>query len=306
MSELNYEILEKRIHDWAVRQPKMQAGLVVGSRARQDHTMDEWSDLDLILFTHAREELASDGGWLEQFGEVWVSWLSINQRGDPEWFALYEDGIKVDIFLAPEPRRKREQANLLDWIKAFPYPDVFTRGIRVLFDKSETSSSDLAKVLLSITKQEAWQSLPDSEAFTNAINGFLISATRVAKLIRRGELWQAKNQLDCDMKRDLLSMLAWHAHATKGTQYDTWYDGRYLTAWVDPHASASLPETYAVYDREDLQRALFATLDIYRGVAVETSERLGFNYPIDADKKITEWVGSVLDNSDEIPGKRGK
>jgi len=78
MSELNYEILEKRIHDWAVRQPKMQAGLVVGSRARQDYTMDEWSDLDLILFAHAREELASDGSWLEQFGEVWVSWLNIN------------------------------------------------------------------------------------------------------------------------------------------------------------------------------------------------------------------------------------
>ena len=52
---------------------------------------------------------------------------------------------------------------------------------------------------------------------------------------------------------------------------------------------------FATLERDDLQRALFATLDLNRGVAVETSERLGFNYPIDAYKRITEWVGSVLD-----------
>lgn len=294
MSELSYEILENRIHDWAIRQPKMQAGLVVGSRARQGHTMDEWSDLDLILFTYGREALASDGSWLEQFGEVWVSWLNINQRGDPEWFALYPGGLKLDIFLAPEPKGNAEQVNLIDWMEAFPFTDVFARGARVLFDKSKTSSNDFAQVMLSITKQESWRPLPDSEAFTNTVNGFLIAATRAAKLIRRDELWQAKNQLDCDMKRDLLSMLAWHAQATHGAQQDTWYDGRYLAAWADPHASAILPETFAVYDRDDLQRALFATLEMYRRLAVKTSEQLGFNYPVDVDKKITDWIRSVF------------
>lgn len=306
MSKLTYKILENRIRDWAVGLPQMQAGLVVGSRARQDHTMDEWSDLDLILFTYDRDVLASEGSWLEKFGEVWISWLNINQRGDPEWFALYPGGLKVDIFLAPEPQGNAKQVNLIDWMEAFPFADVFARGVRVLFDKSETSSNDFSQAILKITKQESWQPLPDCETFMNVVNGFLIAATRVAKLIRRGELWQANIQLDCDMKRDLLSMLAWHAHTTHKAKHDTWYEGRYLTAWADPQALAALPETFAAYERDGLQRALFATLKMHRRLAIETSERLGFLYPVEADEKITEWIRFVLEVSDEKPGKRDK
>lgn len=295
MSELSYEILEKRIHDWGIRQAKMQAGLVVGSRARQDHTVDEWSDLDLILFARDREELAFDGSWLEHFGEVWVSWLDINQRGDPEWFALYPGGLKLDIFLAPEPQENGEQVNLIDWMDAFPFKEVFARGVRVLFDKSETSMGEYAEVVSSFAGQGSQQPLPDSEAFSKAVNGFLIAATRAAKLIRRGELWQAKIQLDCDMKRYLLSMLAWQARATSGAQHDTWYEGRYLAAWADPQALAAMPETFAAYERDDLQRALFATLDMYRRLALETAERLGFLHPGETEEKITEWIRSVLE-----------
>jgi len=46
-----YKALEARILAWAAAREDLLAGVVVGSCARMDGTADQWSDLDLILFT---------------------------------------------------------------------------------------------------------------------------------------------------------------------------------------------------------------------------------------------------------------
>ena len=294
MSKHTYEELENAILDWSYSHPDVRAGLVVGSRARQDHPADEWSDLDLILFTLDPAGLASDGSWLEKFGDVWVSWLSINSRGDPEWFALYAGGLKVVIFLASIPQGNGQLVNLPGMMAALPFQDVFARGVRVLFDKSASSSNDFAQVAPSMSKQDPLPPLPTSEAFTNAVNGFLIAATRAVKLIQRGELWQAKFQCDCEMKRDLLTMLEWHTLAKNGLEHDTWYDGRFMAEWADPRVLITLPETFATYDLGDLRRALFATMEMYRWLTEETAEQLGYTYSVHADESVTEWIRSMF------------
>lgn len=46
---MNYETLEEEITRWARVEHNVQALVLIGSRAREDHTTDVWSDLDLIL-----------------------------------------------------------------------------------------------------------------------------------------------------------------------------------------------------------------------------------------------------------------
>ena len=57
---------------------------------------------------------------------------------------------------------------------------------------------------------------------------------------------------------------------------------------------AVLPHTFAGYDLEELWRALFATLDLFRWVATETAEHLGYVFPAQADHKIKGWIETVF------------
>jgi aminoglycoside 6-adenylyltransferase len=70
MPASTYLQLEQRFIDWARTQSAIQAVIVVGSRARLDHPADEWSDLDLVVFTQDASSYLNDAAWLETFGHV--------------------------------------------------------------------------------------------------------------------------------------------------------------------------------------------------------------------------------------------
>src|SRR5512135_626468 len=98
---MTYTDLERDFTQWAQAQPDLRAAIVVGSRARIDPPPDEWSDLDLIVFTTDMEKYTSDRAWLDQFGKVTIAVLEHSPRGDGEWLIVYETGHKLDVLLAP-------------------------------------------------------------------------------------------------------------------------------------------------------------------------------------------------------------
>jgi hypothetical protein len=132
---------------------------------------------------------------------------------------------------------------------------------------------------------------PTQAAFTALINRALFDAIKTAKFIRRNDPWRAKQLCDGDLKQLVLVMLEWHAvtHA-----HDRWYDGRFIDEWADREALAALPDTFAVYHAADLQRALFSTLDLFRRLAHEVADRLGYAYPADADEFVTGQIQLIL------------
>jgi aminoglycoside 6-adenylyltransferase len=95
------------------------------------------------------------------------------------------------------------------------------------------------------------------------------------------------------LKQQLLTLLEWHA-AVRQDGRDIWYDGRFLNEWADREALADLPSTFAAYSAEDLQRALLATLALFRRLANDTASRLGYAYPADTDQDVTARLESIL------------
>ena len=138
-----YAGIEAQITAWARTQPAVHALVVVGSRARLKPAADEWSDLDLVLFTDQPERYAVDGAWLSSFGPLWLAHLDHTGRGEPEWFALYAGGLKADFVLHAIPAALA-QAGLPELIAASPYQNVFHRGVRPLYDHR---SPDILPVL---------------------------------------------------------------------------------------------------------------------------------------------------------------
>jgi aminoglycoside 6-adenylyltransferase len=281
-----YQRLEQHIAAWVLEQPAIQAVIVVGSRARSIHSADEWSDLDLVVFTSAATSYLRDSAWLSNFGTVIATVSNSFGEHDREWIALYADGAKLDAaILSIDPMATQTLQFMLD---AFPYPNVLQRGMRVLLDKTGPST-ELRLPTINTP-------LPDQTEFTALLNLMWLDAIKTAKFIRRRDLWRAKQLCDGDLKRHVLTLLEWQA-AAQPDQRDSWYDGRFLTEWADREALAALPATFAAYDSADLARALFATLDLLRQLARAVARQLDYSYSAQTDRWIDEHIRMMLRGS---------
>ncbi|MBU7046952.1 MAG: aminoglycoside 6-adenylyltransferase, partial [Theionarchaea archaeon] len=135
---------------------------------------------------------------------------------------------------------------------------------------------------------------PTEQEFHEVISDFLYHCIWTAKHLRRGELWWAKECCDSHLKGLLLTMVEWHSRALQGSNYDTWFRGRFLETWADPRVLKGLKDAFAYYDEKDVKRALDATMELFRWLARETGEKLEYSYLDEADEKVTSWVRTCL------------
>lgn len=293
--------LEKMFIAWAQKRDDIRAAIIVGSRARTDHPGDEWADLDVGFLTIDLRTYTESADWLEEIAPVWT-WYA--DPGGITRHVLFAGGF--DAGLAPAPVASVKTATrFLPLLRRFPLlfrlvpggsrirqdvdavSDYYRRGVRVILDKD-----GLAAKFLALFPASALHRSPPAEAeFASAVREFWFTSVWTAKHLRRGELWWAKSR-GCDgrMKSLVLKMMEWQAWASHGPDYDTWSDGRFLEEWGDARALDAVRWSFAHYDANDIWRALLVTMDTFRQLAVDTAERLGFEYPTNADERVTEWV----------------
>lgn len=268
---------EERIAAWAKTQSNIRAILVVGSRARRDHPADEWADLDLQIFATDFGAYLSGTGWLAELGTVWVCIPFQLAGSEPERLVLFDGGYKVDLHFFPLSELQRMvQAQTLD--------DVYQRGYYTLLDQD-----GLAAQLPLPSCAPSPLTQPPEDVFSLNVNMFWFGALGNAKTIRRRDLWSVKGG-DWRLKGHLLEMMEWHAQAMHGWAYDTWHGGKYLLEWTDPQSRRSLYDVFGHLDSRDSWRALFATMDLFRRLAREVAQRLGYAYPTALDERVTQHV----------------
>ena len=278
-----YQVLEERLCRWAEGEDNLRAVLVFGSRARSDHAADEWSDLDVLLLARDPEAYRAASNWVPNIGTPWLSFYEPTPDGRGyELRVLFEGGLDVDFCLDSVDRFQQALQGGLSPVDA----DLLSRGVRVLVDKEDS----LSECLVTCSIAPASTSLPSESEFLNAVSDFWFHAVWTTKRLRRGELWRAKYCCDVYLKRLLLRVLEWHTRASRGPDVDTWMSGRFLREWADGRAVDALPAAFAHYDREDVQRALLATMDLFRWLAVETATAAGYAYLYAGDERATEWV----------------
>ncbi len=274
---LTYEQLESRLAQWAQTQPAIRAVIACGSRARGD--ADRWSDLDVMIFTTDRARCAADPSWLRTFGDVWLTFTEPTAPGDPEWYAVYAGGLKLDATLLDVKDAALDLESLLAF---YPYQGVFGRGLNVLYDRAGVPRRIPPR-------QFAPPAPPTAEAFDVVVSEFLLEALTSAKFIRRGDFWRAQRWLTEFLRRCLLRMIEWHAYGR-----DTWYSGRFIEDWADPRVRAALPATFALYERASLSAALSAMLALMRLTGEDVAARFGFVYPAQAHEQIRNLVEQIV------------
>jgi len=276
-----YKQLIERFISWAQAEEDIRAAIVFGSRARNDHPADEWSDLDLLFLVDEPQAYVEATEWLQHMGEPWVSFLERTPDGGFERRVLFEGGLDVDFIPESVAGFRKVLAEGLPSILG----DIFRRGFRVLVDKD-----GLAEQITAVQAQTAVP-MPTSEIeYLSIVNDFWFHTVWTAKHLRRSELWWAKSCCDNYLKNLLLQMLERHARAIHDLDFDTWMRGRFLEEWADPRAVAALPQIYAHYEEQDIWRALRATMELFRWLALETADILGYEYPTYGDERCSELV----------------
>jgi aminoglycoside 6-adenylyltransferase len=280
-----YEALH-RVIQWAEAQASVRAMLLTSSRTNPNAPTDLFSDYDIILVVRDIHPFFEDRTWLEYFGKVLVVYRDPIQRyyglENFGYITQYEDGTKIDFTVWPVELVQQVAENS-------ELPDDLDVGYRTLLDKDQLTGG-----LKPPTYQAYTPSPPTKGTYQTVVEEFFQEATYVAKHLWRDDLMPAKYNLDHAMKQvNLRRMLEWLMEidfhwAVKPGAY-----GKGLKKRSRPEIWSELESTYVGAGLEDNWVALFRTIALFRKVALEVADHLGYEYLHDLDRRMMAYLEKV-------------
>ena len=276
----------ERLIQWGEQQPPVRALLLTSSRAIPNAPVDVFSDYDVILAVREVEPFYRDRSWLGAFGRVLVLYRDplIVEDGleRSAYVTQYENGLKIDFSLWPVELLKRIVRQPL-------LTDEFDAGYRVLLDKD-----GLTNGLKPPTYGGYIPKPPTETEYQEIVESFFLDATYAAKFIWRDDLMAAKHLLDYAMKQQSLRlMLEWHMEIDHHWSIKPGPYGRRLKRWLRADLWDELEDSYTGADLEANWDALFKTIDLFRKVASEVGEHLGYAYPSDLEARVITYLKMV-------------
>ena len=289
----------RRLVRWAGDRDEIRGMLLTSTRAVPDAPVDALSDYDVILLVRDIVPFADDRRWVEDFGEVLVAYWDATYPDETHGHPVtgnvvqYASGLKIDFTVWPD--------TMLTAIAASgTLPPELDAGYRVLFDK------DGATAALAAPTYAAYRPVrPDEATFQVAVNDFFTDVPYVAKCLLRGDLFPAKWALDHDMKHVyLLPMLEWWVGCAEGWSKPVGALGKGLRHRLPADVWRELESSYAGGGMDQNVHALLRTVALYRRVATDVADRLGYVYPIELDERVTAFTRRMLDEGERSSGAR--
>ncbi len=283
-------VLEKLVA-WADADPAIRALVLTSSRARADETVDLLSDYDLIVAVTDPSAFAPHAAWVSAYGEPLARWGDHHEvHGTRTSFlgVVYADGVKIDYTIWPAP--------LLESVaEAEALPEDLDVGFRVLLDKDGRTAGWSAP-----TYGAHIPAAPTEAEYRAIIEEFWWDTTYVAKALWRGEVVFAKFALDYDAKLVALRrVLEWRIELDHDWSLRPGAYGRGLERLLPADIAAELASTYVGTGLEENWDALFRTTALFRRVATEVGDALGYAY----SKKVDEGVSAYLEGVRLLPSR---
>lgn len=277
-----------RIIEWAMAHDLVRAALLTSTRAVPGAKIDALSDYDLILIVQDLQPFVTDKSWLADFGDVLVVYwdavspepnYAIEQSGN---VTQYADGLKIDFTLWP--------VELFRQIVAAPeLPDELDAGYQILLDKD-----NLTQHMLPPTYTAYVPRLPSEAEYLLHINDFLTDPPYVAKCLWRDEIFPAKWCLDVDMIHTYLrKLLEWRVAIDYGPAARVGALGKGLKTCLSEQLWLRVEQCFAGASPDDNWMALEHSVAVFREVAIEVGNRLGYSYPEELHQRVMAYVEHI-------------
>jgi aminoglycoside 6-adenylyltransferase len=294
MTELQWPppepVVLERLTGWAEANPAVRACVLTSSRAAPDAVLDEFSDYDVVVaVTPNAVAFTADDRWLhDAYDEPMVTFRS-EHGNDPlrpvMRLVVYMDHTKVDFAVVPV-------SALAELPQGRAPSTAWDIGWRVLVDKDSLTDG-----LPSATGRAHIPAPPDEATYLALVEEFWWESTYVAKNLWRGDLVQAKYNLDKVMIIDVLrTMLEWRIEIDHQWNLRPGVLGRHFRERLDPITHDRLERCFADGDIQNNWVALMHTCSFFADVARQVATSLGFKYPDDLEERVTNhlrWVRAL-------------
>jgi aminoglycoside 6-adenylyltransferase len=135
---------------------------------------------------------------------------------------------------------------------------------------------------------------PTEMEYHDLVEEFWWSMTYVAKSLWRDELVFNRFILEQDIRAGTLRvMLDWRIEIDHDWSLKPGWYGRGLKQLLPPKTWSELESTYVGADSEENWEALFRLAALFRRVAVEVGQLLGYEYPQEVDDQVTAYLEDV-------------
>ncbi len=269
-----------RFKDWARSNEAIRAAVLTGSRVIPGARVDFLSDYDIELFVEDLDEFKENDDWLEALGPVMVRWPFTPRSTDfkkGHWITrlvLFKDGVRLDLQITDQ--------TAID-------PENYVNGFKVLIDKT-----GITRGLNPPTYSQFTIKKPQETEFTVLVNEFWWNAHYVPKYLWRDELPFAKYMLDFQLRYSFLhQIIDWYIGMQNKWSVATGPHGRKFKDFLDNSTWAELESTYAGADLQENWAAFFCMVALFRRLAGEIGDNLGFKYPMRVDNEVMQFCHSI-------------
>ena len=270
---------------WVNQQPTVRALVLESSRAREGAPTDALSDYDVLLVVAETRPFARDETWVQHFGPVLVLFRDQGRMDGLRTYnrlVLYEDGTKIDYIIWPVELLHRA-------LRAPKLPDLLDHGYQILVDKDQVAGQ-----LKPPTYRAFIPRKPTAQEYQLLMEEFWWETIYVAKNLWRDELLHVKYNLEFVMKYDLLRrVLEWRIELDHHWSWKPGAVGRGLKQHLDQRTWNEFASTFVGAGIEENWQALFQTTALFRRVAREVGEALGYRYPAELDERVTRYLHRI-------------
>jgi len=258
----------------------IRAVVMNGSRVNPHAKKDPFQDFDVVYFVREVEPYRRNKAFVSQYGEMMIlqtpeDMLDPPAENDGHYTCLMQflDGNRIDLSFYS-----------LEKISALTADSLTV----VLLDKDHLISE-----LPPPSDRDYLSKPPTARLFDDCCNEFWWVSVYVAKGLWRDELTYTRHILDVYVREQLMKMLVWYFGVQTDFQKSPGKMGKYFKYCLEPEIWAQVERTYADAQPEHIWDSLFAMGDLFRQTAQSVAKHLGFNYPEQDDKNVTDFLHHV-------------
>jgi aminoglycoside 6-adenylyltransferase len=254
----------------------VRAVVLNGSRVNPNVTQDIFCDYDIAFHVTDAEHFLADQSWIKQLGDpIIVQQNDWSEDGMTAYIflMLFTDGVRIDLAFDP-----------LEMVEKF-LDDSLTL---VLLDKDGS-----IRQLPPPSDTSHCTPRPTRDEFDEIANEFWWCSTNVAKGIWREELSYAKGMYEVIVRECIIKMLSWYIGVKHDWSINPGSYGKWFKKLLPVELWEAFEKTYAGVDYQEMWAALFEAGRLVRRVGVEVAEALGYEYPIEDDARVSEYLKKV-------------
>lgn len=266
---------------------------------------DEFSDLDLFVFTTSPDKILSinDIGWLSCFGKPMSVLIIENPFQNTRVTRIIFDNlfsidyipvkyskfslIKKYLFLKNKGLEKIIPHHSIVNAELKAFYSYLIRGYSILHDKK-----NMKKIIHKI--EEEFSGYDDSsvteKTFNECYNEFWHSAYKILGKIKRNDMYYAIVLLDNIFKRRLIQMIEWETRYFYKSKEDLFYLGKKINQWCNESTYKNLKKTIFCFNEQENIKTLISHIDLFQKASQNVAAVQDYNLNLELETKILETI----------------